>query len=400
MPYLTVTEIDRVVTNMAQRYPATSTLITLPNASDGNRTSHALQIGAGQPGTRDTVVVTGGVHAREWGSSDIVIYFALGLLLAYQNNRGLRYGHKDFSAQEVRALVENLHIVIFPLVNPDGLHHSQTVRPMWRKNRRSVCAHDAHRGVDINRNFDFLFNYGTAFHPQSGVAVTNNSCHPNADERDCYQGPNAFSEAETQNVRWLLNRYTRTRWYVDVHNYGETIMYSWGDDRNQTTNAQMNFTNAAYNGRRGRGDLGVYGEYITQADLAEARALGNAFHDALYQVRGRDYTVKPSWDLYPTAGASDDYTFARHIVSNLNSKAYSFTVEFGQAFTAPYATTRPVITDVSAGLMGLCLRARTNAAPVQGGPPAQGGVPVPAQTVPQGQAPQGGPPPTQGTVVG
>ena len=35
-----------------------------------------------------------------------------------------------------RRIVTTLDVVVFPQANPDGRHHSMTVDPMWRKNRR------------------------------------------------------------------------------------------------------------------------------------------------------------------------------------------------------------------------------------------------------------------------
>lgn len=372
MTYFNVTEVDTIVVNLAQRYPATSQLITLPQLTVAGRTCHALQLGAGAPGTRDTVVLIGGIHAREWGSCEILVTFAAGLLTAYQNNSGLRCGNKSFTAQQVRTLLDTLHIVVFPLVNPDGRDFSQTQDPMWRKNRGpSQCGHEEHRGVDLNRNFDFLFDFTTAFHPASRVSVVDDPCDD--DDTDVYQGVAPFSEPETQNVQWLLDGYTRARWYVDVHSYGDTIMYSWGDDENQSHDPQMNFTNNHYDGLRGVANDPTYGEYISAGDLGTAQALAASFRTALQAVRGRNYTAKPSFELYPTCGASDDYTFSRHFANNANSKAYSFTVEFGQEFAPPWAEMRLIVRDVTAGLIGLCLASAASAVPViaQAGPPAQ-----------------------------
>ncbi len=372
MPYLNVNEVDNAVVNLALAYPGISQLVPLPNASVNGRACNAIQLGTGAPGTRDAVVLTGGVHAREWGGCDILVYLAADLLDAYQSNSGLTYGHMTFTAHEIRTLLDTVHIVIFPMVNPDGRHHSQTQYYMWRKNRQpSACPHAWHDGVDINRNFDFLFDFAAAFDPNSDVSVTDVQC---GHDTDVYQGAGAFSEPESTNVQWLLDQYTQTRWYVDVHSYGKTIMYSWGDDVNQSGAPAMNFNNPAYDGTRGVNHPLTYGEYISLGDLGTVQGLAAAFQAALQPVRGTVYTAKPSFDLYPTCGAADDYTFSRH-VNNPVSKAYSFTVEFGSAFAEPWAFMPDIIRDVDAGLIGLCLAAAATAVvvPAQGGPPAQGG---------------------------
>jgi hypothetical protein len=79
-------------------------------------------------------------------------------------------------------------------------------------------------------------------------------------------------------------------------------------------------------------------------------------------VRGREYKVKQSVGLYPTAGASDDYAYSRHIVDRAKGKIIAFTIEWGRShastpFHPPYPEMRKVMRDVTAGLIELCLRA-------------------------------------------
>ncbi len=59
--------------------------------------------------------LTGGVHAREWGSCEILVNVATDLCAAYSGGTGIGYGGKYFSAAEVRALIEQFNIIIFPM---------------------------------------------------------------------------------------------------------------------------------------------------------------------------------------------------------------------------------------------------------------------------------------------
>ena len=350
MSYFNVMEVETATVNLAAAYPATAQLITLPNATYEGRTSHALRLGVGAPGTKDAVVIIGGVHAREWGSCEIAINFATDLLDAYQNNLGLTYGGKSFTATQIQNLLNGLHVVVFPLVNPDGRNHSQTSEAMWRKNRNPAYSggNPSCVGVDINRNYDFLFDFATAFSPASGVSVSADPC-----DFQVYHGPSAFSESETQNVKWLLDSFPRTRWFVDVHSYSQDMLYNWGDDENQTTNAPMNFMNAAFNGQRGvAGD--AYKEFIPADDLAIAQSLAGRFVSDLQAVRGKAYTPMPSFGLYPTSGASDDYVYSRHLVDPSKAKIYGYVVEWGSEFQPPWAEMEQIIKDVTAGLIGFC----------------------------------------------
>ena len=63
---------------------------------------------------------------------------------------------------EVERIVEGLSIYLLPLANPDGRVWTQAPHgdPMWRKNRAPNPASPRCVGVDINRNFDFIWSAG------------------------------------------------------------------------------------------------------------------------------------------------------------------------------------------------------------------------------------------------
>ena len=60
------------------------------------------------------------------------------------------------------------------------------------------------------------------------------------------RGTASFSEPETKNIKYLMDTYNHIKYYVDVHNYGEMILYSWGDDDNQIIDPEKNFQNPQY----------------------------------------------------------------------------------------------------------------------------------------------------------
>ena len=97
----------------------------------------------------------------------------------------------SLDAGKVAEIVDNLDVVVFPQANPDGRHHSMTVDPMWRKNRRPAGHGDPHctvgggngPGVDINRNYDFMWDFPTLFSPQAPVQTSIDPC------KETYRGP-------------------------------------------------------------------------------------------------------------------------------------------------------------------------------------------------------------------
>jgi len=167
MPYMNVTEVESGLIALAAAHPTICELITLPNLTIEGRTTHAVRLGTQAANAVDAYYLTGGVHAREWGSCEILVNMAVDLCDAYAGGTGVAYGGKTFSAAEVKALMEQMNIIIFPCVNPDGRNFSQTSVPLWRKNRNPASSggQASKIGVDINRNQDFLWDFATAFAP-------------------------------------------------------------------------------------------------------------------------------------------------------------------------------------------------------------------------------------------
>ena len=91
------------------------------------------------------ILFTGSVHAREWGGSDICVNFLINLINSYAGSTDLIYGDMIFPGYKIRDMLENIDIIIFPDVNPDGKKYSQTADDTsvpismediwWRKNR-------------------------------------------------------------------------------------------------------------------------------------------------------------------------------------------------------------------------------------------------------------------------
>jgi murein tripeptide amidase MpaA len=356
MPYLNVSEVESAL-SVAAGPPNTSIsqLITLPQQTWENRTCHALKIGTGSGNARPGVYFLGGLHSREWGSSDILIAFIEGLQQAYLAHTGIKLGHKSFSASDVQKVVTTLDLFIFPQANPDGRHWSMTREAMWRKNRRPAPpgSHNSDCvGVDLNRNFDFLWNYPRYFSPSAPIANSTSPC-----DHDVYIGPAAFSEPETQNVKWIFDQNPNIRFFVDLHSYAELVMYTWGDAVDQASKPSMNFLNPVYDGTRGMKGSAAYKEYVASADKSVSVNLARRMQAAIKAVRGTKYGVQQDFAMYPTAGCSDDYATSRSYAHHDLERIYGFTVEWGQEFQPPYTEMQQITQEISAALLAFCLGA-------------------------------------------
>lgn len=356
MTYYNVDEVESAIANLAAGYPTLCTLLNLPEQTAEGRRSHALKISAGGGGTRPVLMVTAGVHGREWGGCEIAVAFASDLLLAYTSTppAGLQYGEKQFTAADIQSVLGALDVVVFPLVNPDGRAYSQEhdlfETTGWRKNRnpKSKTRDDPLSiGVDVNRNFGFLWDFETKF-------VTGRADSSGSPNREDFHGTEAFSEAESKNVRALLDCNPTTRWFIDIHCIGNTILRSWGCDQSQSSDASKNFGNLAWDHLRGKyGD--DYQEFISWEDEQKALALSERMQTAILAVNEQFYdTTTPFGYGYHggVSGALDDYVYARQWEASTppKGKIQAFVIEYGSEFHPPFDRMEPRIDEVSAAL--------------------------------------------------
>ncbi len=351
MAYFNYDEIVSALQILSYRYPDLAELITLPHMTQESRLSMALLIGRARAVDKPTLVVVGGIHAREWVPPDALICLAADLLEAGSAGKGLRYGGAEFNTSAISYLLDTLQIVIFPCTNPDGRVYSQSIDPDWRKNRRTTALADGTlcHGVDINRNFDVVWDFQRHF-VQGAVSASADPCH-----KYLYVGPSPASEPETRNIVWMLDTFVAARWFIDVHSAVPAVFHSWGLDNNQTVDPTQNFLNSAFDGKRGEaGD--TYGEFIPYADLDAVQYFADAMKDTIALVAGDHYPAGPAFELYATSGASDDYAYSRHSSRPGTAKVLSFTMECGREFQPPLLTREIVIKEVSAALVALGLK--------------------------------------------
>jgi hypothetical protein len=146
---------------------------------------------------------------------------------------------------------------------------------------------------------------------------------------------------------------------MDIHSATGDILYSWGDDDDQTTTTAMNFKNSAYDGKRGVTGDSKYKEYIPADDFANIKNVASKTVAAMRAVGGRSYSSGQSVGLYATSGASDDYAFSRFWAKDGANKVYGYTMEFGYAtnFYPTLSEFNQNILDTNAGFMDWALAA-------------------------------------------
>ena len=322
----TVRAIEDELARLTADHPDLCTRTVAPNRSHEGRSISYVTIG-GAAGGRP-VLITGGMHAREWAPPDVLLTLLDRLLRAYEAGadlvvpgftdtapaRDIVYPEVAIAAADVRRIVERLELSVLALINPDGRAFSQSsaANAMWRKNRRPPAnSGTTCRGVDLNRNLDLAWDFERYYDDAGDIAVSasNDPC-----DFQVYVGPSALSEPESRNVASIL-RERRAELYIDVHSFSRKILFPWGMDDNQSRDPSQSFRNPAYDGRRDGGVGGPYGEFIPGDLLDEHVRIGTAMHDAMIEGAGDDsrararseYAVEPGLALYPTTGTASDY---------------------------------------------------------------------------------------------
>jgi len=201
-----------------------------------------------------TLVITCGIHAREWISGSVGLYIADRIRTLAKTSR---------RHQLALARVE---VAIVPALNPDGYEYTRTTDRYWRKNRRKI--NNSTYGVDLNRNYDSAWG-------GAGSSGQTSS--------DVYRGTAAFSEPETAALRDAITALAPMAAFIDFHSYGDYVLWPWGS----TTTLSPDNATFAFHGQR----------------------MGNA----IIEATGRNYTLGPtSQVLYLASGGSNDWAYQRH----------------------------------------------------------------------------------------
>ena len=219
-------------------------------------------------------------HAREPMSMMETIFYMWYLLENYGTN------------DEITYLVNNTQMFFVPCINPDGYIYNETTNPtgggMWRKNRRNNGG--GVYGVDLNRNYSY--GWGT-----TGTTSTTSD--------DTYCGPSAFSEPETQAMRWLVQN-NKFDFAFNTHTYARDILFPIG---------------------------------TTVAEYADHHAYFQAHTDHMVEQNG--YASMKSSGLYPASGDSDDYMYKVDIGVGVKDTIFVHTPEVGTAFWQPQSEIIP-----------------------------------------------------------
>lgn len=395
----TSAQIESDLASLATRFPTICKRKKLSSNSHGGKQIHFVRIGVDATKPRPAVIIIAGVHAREWAPPDAVLSFITKLMEKYNSGRpkSISYpsikvtystvGEVKFpgfvlSASSVKKFIEQAHLFVLPMVNPDGRDFSlqtapagprqaqhQQVFDFWRKNRASgTCsplvtgiADTAHNGVDINRNFNIAWDFTDYYHPGALTdvrkRVTDQRCEL------VFHGTGAASEPETKNVQELIDKVIaghadvfltkkpKVVFFMDVHSAARLFFHAWAMEE-RGSDPTKTYRNTAWDMKRD--NVGVtgqptYQEYMPNSKPFPLFALhrsgvggtlqwyirakcGGKKNAANKKTRKRSsYSITDSFNPLKGGytGISRDYAFSRQFEVTASPTIISYTMESG-----------------------------------------------------------------------
>ncbi len=277
-PYYTYAEATQELDRLHSLYPdIVSEKWSIGQSIEG-RELWVVRISASQD-SQPTLFINSAIHAREPGGVSTVFGFIHYLMRRYGVDPKITWllNHREFYYE--------------PVVNPDGYVYNETGDGYWRKNKRDNNNNgrfdEYYDGVDLNRNFGYMWgydNYGSSPEPSSQT----------------YRGTGPFSEPETDYMRIFADSIKPTI-VVNYHTYSNLVIYPWGYEDIPTPDENL---------------------FVAMAQIMSRR---------------NGYTYgRPAQLLYPVNGEANDWFYGDTIQK---PKAFSFVIEVGEAFWQPDTNT-------------------------------------------------------------
>ena len=218
------------------------------------------------------VLYTGLHHAREPMSYMNLFYYMNWLVENYGTD------------QMANDILDNRELWFIPAFNVDGLIYNQEIAPngggMQRKNRRETCNGDGADGIDLNRNYSFMWGLDDQGSSPDGCSET-------------YRGTGPFSEPETSAMSVFVEQHNFPI-ALNYHSYSNLLLYPFG---------------YTYDNPMEEEDLNTFIEIGQELVSVNGYELGTG-PDILYPVNGEAcdwmYGVHGIFAYTPEVGSSQD----------------------------------------------------------------------------------------------
>lgn len=167
---------------------------------------------------RKTIVVTGGVHAREWISVSSVLYNIYELLNFYTENPDSK-------------ILDKLDFLFVPVANPDGYAYTWDTDRLWRKNRQETVNPKCF-GIDIDHSYDFHWTKSSDWPCGEG-----------------YSGEHPYEATEAKIWEEYLNATNNNHQiygFIDYHSYSQEVLFPYAYSCDHQPRDEENLIELAY----------------------------------------------------------------------------------------------------------------------------------------------------------
>ncbi|RYP48559.1 hypothetical protein DL768_005558 [Monosporascus sp. mg162] len=205
-------------------------MISIGKSYEG-RDIPALRVGLGSQdegnSRRDTILITGGLHAREWITMSTVNYIAWSFITSVDDD------------PMINRILRNFDIIFIPVLNPDGYEYTWEVDRLWRKTRQptslSTCP-----GYDLDHTFGYQWN-----------EMNHQFSYYDEECSESYGGHAPFEAVEACELAdWARNMTEDGANFVgffDLHSYSQQILFPYEYSCEASPPNEENLEEVAYN---------------------------------------------------------------------------------------------------------------------------------------------------------
>jgi extracellular matrix protein 14 len=251
------------------------------------------------------IVVTSGVHSREWISVSTSLFMISKLL---ENYRAENFHKKE------TFFLNHLDFLFIPVFNPDGYEYSWNSDRLWRKNRQETYLPRCF-GIDIDHSFGYHWSRSEDY-----------PCG------ESYSGEVEFEAIEAANINHYIN-VTKNEHdiygYIDLHSYTQKILYPY-----------------------------AYSCHDEPRDAENLIELAYGLQKEIRLTKGKHYEVAPACqdrgvDLLPGLGAGSSLDYMYHIRAR-----WAFQLKLrdtgSHGFLLPSTYIKPVGTEIYSSIKYFC----------------------------------------------
>ncbi|KAK4229824.1 putative metallocarboxypeptidase ecm14 [Podospora fimiseda] len=205
--YQTLSVITSWMRLLEAMFPDFTEMTSVGKSYEG-RDVFALRVGARSDDNETTkarkaILVTGGLHGREWISTSTVTYLMWSFITAYNKE------------PMITKIVNHFDIIFIPVLNPDGYEYTWQTDRLWRKSRQQTKLRFC-RGLDLDHAFGYEWE----------------SANLNTDPcSESYGGDSPFQAVEASELaKWARNQTENGVKFVgllDLHSYSQQVLFPY-----------------------------------------------------------------------------------------------------------------------------------------------------------------------------